>query len=274
MPSRKHEIFVGIEGDCQSGGEDLSQATPVEYRADAVTVVRDDGGALRGAIVVEIQVGVDADKRWTWPLYVAALRARMRCPAMLLVVALESAIARWAAKPIALGHPGFELVPIVVSYANLPRVTDLAFARRAPELAVLSALAHPELETAEVAAAAIHGLPPKDAGIYLDLVLKALPDAARIIMEAHMIENYEYQSDFARRYIAQGRDEGREEGREEGLRAAAIQLARAKLGTLSADEEARLAAMTDADGALTGLIIALGRAANADEARVALERTA
>ena len=30
--------------------------------------------------------------------------------------------------------------------------------------------------------------------------------------------NYEYQSEFARKYVAQGREEGRQEGRQEGLK--------------------------------------------------------
>jgi predicted transposase YdaD len=31
-----------------------------------------------------------------------------------------------------------------------------------------------------------------------------------------MMKGYEYQSDFAKKYVAQGRDEGRTEGRDEG----------------------------------------------------------
>lgn len=44
-----------------------------------------------------------------------------------------------------------------------------------------------------------------------------LNDAARAALEELMQSgNYEYQSDFARKYVAQGREEGREEGRQEG----------------------------------------------------------
>ncbi|WP_063934786.1 hypothetical protein [Archangium violaceum] len=46
----------------------------------------------------------------------------------------------------------------------------------------------------------------------------SLNDAARTALEALMSSGtYEYQSEFARRYLAQGREEGRQEGRQEGL---------------------------------------------------------
>jgi predicted transposase YdaD len=42
--------------------------------------------------------------------------------------------------------------------------------------------------------------------------------AARRALEKLMASgNYDFQSDFARKYLARGRQEGREEGREEGL---------------------------------------------------------
>ncbi|MEO5725743.1 MAG: hypothetical protein ABI134_29015 [Byssovorax sp.] len=42
----------------------------------------------------------------------------------------------------------------------------------------------------------------------------ALNEAARRALEA-MMKGYEYQSDFAKKYVAQGREEGRDEGRTE-----------------------------------------------------------
>ena len=42
---------------------------------------------------------------------------------------------------------------------------------------------------------------------YLDLVLNSLNVAARRALEA-MMKGYEYESDFAKKYVAEGRDEG------------------------------------------------------------------
>src|SRR5215475_13937259 len=46
---------------------------------------------------------------------------------------------------------------------------------------------------------------------YGDIVLHSLNEAARRALEA-MMKGYEYQSDFAKKYVALGRDQGRGEG--------------------------------------------------------------
>ena len=85
-----------------------------------------------------------------------------------------------------------------------------------PELAVLSAMAHPELEIATTAFDAIAELPEDQNRLYSDLILSKLPGEIRPILEARM-KGYEYQSDFARKYYYQGHNEGLEKGRNEGI---------------------------------------------------------
>jgi hypothetical protein len=150
-------------------------------------------------------------------------RAKHRCPAGLLVVAPDPAIAAWCAEPIETGIPGFALRPPVLGRAAVPVVTDPAEAARRPELAVLSALAHGDGELgAAIAAAALPAVARLDderARFYGDLVLNSLNEATRKALEA-MMKGYEFQSDFAKKYVALGRDEGRSEGRtEEAARA-------------------------------------------------------
>ena len=53
--------------------------TLVSYRADVVVLLVREQPVF--ALIVEVQLGVDPDKRLSWPLYVAAVRARYRCPA-------------------------------------------------------------------------------------------------------------------------------------------------------------------------------------------------
>jgi hypothetical protein len=90
-------------------------------------------------------------------------------------------------------------------------VTDPEEASRRPELGVLSAMAHGESEQgATVAAAvlpAIRGLDDDRARFYYDLVYNSMNDAARRSLET-MMKGYEYQSDFAKKYVAQGHAEG------------------------------------------------------------------
>jgi hypothetical protein len=198
----------------------LTEIVPTEYRADLVVLPERDGEPVFG-IVVEVQLGRDEEKQWSWPLYASALRAKLRVPTCVLVVAPEPAVARWAAGPIETGQPGCPFVPMVLGPGAIPYVTDLEQASKAPELAVLSALAHgQEEEGAKVALAAIgaaRGLDPDRARLYHDLVLSALNEAARKALEELMASGrYEYQSDFAKKYLAEGRAEGWAEGKAEG----------------------------------------------------------
>jgi hypothetical protein len=84
---------------------------------------------------------------------------------------------------------------------------------------VLSAITHGETKQGATIAAtvlpAIRGLDDERARLYYDLVYNSLNEAARRSMEA-MMKGYEYQSDFAKKYVAQGRTEGHTEGRTEG----------------------------------------------------------
>jgi hypothetical protein len=123
-------------------------------------------------------------------------------------------VAGWCAEPIETGIPGFVLRPPVLQRTAVPVVTDLGEAARRPELGVLSAMAHGETEQgATIASAvlpAIRGLDDDRARFYYDLVYNSLNEAARHALEA-MMKGYEYQSDFAKKYVAQGITEGRAE---------------------------------------------------------------
>ena len=126
----------------------------------------------------------------------------------------DPAVAGWCAEPIEIGVPGFVLNPPVLRRTAVPVVTDPEEATRRPELGVLSAMAHGDTEQGATIAAtvlpAIQGLDEDRAKLYYDLVYNSLNEAARRALEA-MMKGYEYQSDFAKKYVAQGRTEGRTE---------------------------------------------------------------
>jgi predicted transposase YdaD len=208
---------------------------------------------------------------------------------VLLVVTPSRSVATWARQPIDLGHPGFRLVPIVITFDDVPKVRDRVAASRLPELAVLSAMAHREIKIAEAAIEAILPLKEDQARLYLDVILDALPAAKRRRLEARMLR-YEYKSDFARKYygeglekglqdgveqgikrgIKRGRREGRQEGHQAGLRGAVITLAQARLKPLSDELVSAINAVSDAR-ILTELVSALGKARSVRAARAALE---
>ncbi|MEA2559384.1 MAG: hypothetical protein QOH06_888 [Acidobacteriota bacterium] len=233
MPSMAHEILVDlfrnrpalaaeilIEAlgvslppytEARLASTDLTEIQPAEYRADIVVILLDRDRPVR-VIIVEVQLAVDPRKRLSWPAYVTVSRAIHGCPADLLVVAPDPQVSGWCAEPIEIGVPGFVLRPPVLRRTSVPVVTDLEEAARRPELGVLSAMAHGETEQgATIAAAvlsAIRGLDDDRVRLYYDLVYNSLNKAARRELEG-MMKGYEYQSDFAKKYVAEGLTQGR-----------------------------------------------------------------
>ncbi|MEP7244125.1 MAG: DUF4351 domain-containing protein [Gammaproteobacteria bacterium] len=199
---------------------DLTDLQPAEYRADMVIQLSKEGPVY--GIVVEVQLSADDRKRFVWPAYVANLRARLECPVSLLVVTADEAVARWAARCVDLG--GFHhFTPYVLGPSGVPEITDPAQACNNPELSVLSAMAHGRdsnteraIEIALAAQRASAGLDADRSKIYCDLIMSSPGEAARQALEKMDPQKYEYQSDFARRYIALGRTEGRLEGETQG----------------------------------------------------------
>jgi predicted transposase YdaD len=259
MPSMTHEILVDLfknrpslaaeilaevlgvplppYSEARLASIDLTEIQPAEYRADAVVVLVDRDIPVR-VIIVEVQLAVDPRKRLSWPVYVTVSRAIHECPADLLIVAPEPAVAGWCAEPIEIGVPDFILHPPVLRRTAVPVVTDPTEAARRPELGVLSAMVHGETgQGATIAAAvlpAVRELDEDRARFYYDLVYNSLNEAARRSLEA-MMKGYEYQSDFAKKYVAQGRAEGRTEGLVEGrAEGRAEEAARALLTVLRA----------------------------------------
>jgi hypothetical protein len=230
---------------------DLTEVIPTEYRADlVVTLTRDDAPVL--AVVVEAQLRVDARKRRAWPAYVAILHARLGCPVMLLVVCPLAAVAAWCAAPIVVSEPGLVLTPVVLGPDSVPVLEDPVAARASPELAVLSAMAHggrPEhTEVLDALLVALHAVDREHARLYADIVLAALPAAARTHLEALMtIIGYEYQSDFARRYMAEGKAQGLAAGLAVGKVSALLAILDARAVDVPRDVRERIEACTDLD---------------------------
>jgi hypothetical protein len=215
-PSLAAEMLVEVLGvpvppytEARLASIDLTEATPTEYRADVVILLFHEGKPVL-VIIVEVQLKKDDDKPFVWPSYLTSGRKQHRCAANLLVIAPKPLVADWCAKPIEIGPPGFVLHPNVLRREGIPVVTDPAEAARRVELAVLSAMAHGETEQgASIAAAVlpvIDGLDDDRARFYYDLVYNSLNEAARRALE-EMMKGYEYQSDFAKKYVAQGRTE-------------------------------------------------------------------
>jgi hypothetical protein len=128
-PSLGAELLTEVLGvpvppytDARVTSIDLTQIRPAEYRADVVVLLLDQGVPM-GVLIVEVQLGIDHDKRFTWPEYTTGARAKHRCPVTLLVVAPDPEIAAWCAEPIEIGVPGFVMVPPVLGREAVPIIT-------------------------------------------------------------------------------------------------------------------------------------------------------
>ncbi len=139
------------------------------------------------------------------------------------------------------------LTPLVLGPSVVPTVRGEAEAILAPELAVLSVMLHGReegaLEMAQATLAAARGLDDERARLYADLVLLSVDEAARAILEALMASgNYEYQSDFARRYVAEGVAQGRAQGEAKGRAHAVLSVLSARRIEVPDAVRARIAA--------------------------------
>lgn len=167
-------------------------------------------------MVVEIQSSSDPRKAFTWPVYLCATRARHECPTLLVVLATNDKIAAEAEASIDLGHPGFQLKPIVITREQIPLVNDVESARRLPRLAILSALTHHSLEVAAAALDVLKRSTSDYVEVYKDLILSALSEAEQKILEELMSQPYEWKSVQAKKQIADIRAQSKQEGLMEG----------------------------------------------------------
>ncbi|MGW5111422.1 hypothetical protein [Nocardia sp. NPDC004123] len=209
------------------GPETVTVLGPLELHLD-VALVGGNPQRPEYAIIQEVQNTCTADElariRSSWPEYVTNLRKRLGCPVVLLAYCPIERVAAAVGQPIETGHPGFVFTPITYWPGRLGPVTDPDQAREWPELVLLSAPGHVQDESRrpvlEMVLRALETFGPERGLIYYDYISARLPEAARIELEAIMsisVENYRWESEFARRHQAIGHAEGVAEGKAEGV---------------------------------------------------------
>jgi hypothetical protein len=196
---------------------DCTQA-PIEFRADSVVVLRDETGAALMAVIVEVQLGRDSGKRFSWPVYVTTLRSQHKCETALLIICPDRSMARWCERTIRLG-PNGAITPLAIDPSRMPLITDPDQARASPELAVLSTVAHPdEADDEPVLEAMLAGLATLDqdrARVYLSYVISSLPAVTVKRLEEMMttIQDFDY---LGEKYFSHWLDKGEVRGEVKG----------------------------------------------------------
>lgn len=231
----------------------LDQLIPVEFRADLVLELHDASGAIVLAIVLEVQREKDPDKKLSWLVYVAVVRARKRCPTIVLVVAPDADVAAWAMEPIDSGLGRGSCSPLVLGPAIVPRITDEALAEQEPELALLSAVAHGNgpngLDVIQAFSRALDRLDRELAAAYFQIVYTALREPMRNALEAMVMERQaETKATFPplmQKLIDRGELEGEIRGKLDGARGILLRLVAQAGIALSDDDRARVQACAD-----------------------------
>jgi len=249
----------------------LDQLVPVVFRADLVIEFRAATGAIVLAVIIEMQRGKDPEKKYSWLAYAANVRAKGRCPTVLIVIAPDPKVAEWAAEPIDTGLGLGTFRPVVIGPSTVPEVTDASLAAREAELSVLSAVAHGNgpngLAVLQAALVGLAGLDQDHAAVYFHVIYNALHEPMQRALEVLLMEQQTEGAasfpPFVQRLIDRGfrdgelkglRDgkleghrDGKLEGKLEGLRDALLRLtARAGIA-LTEIERARVQACGDSE---------------------------
>jgi hypothetical protein len=234
----------------------LDQLIPVEFRADLVLELMNEGGALVLSIILEVQREEKPRKKYSWPVYVTVVRAQKECQTVVLVVAPDAKVAAWAAESIDLGLGLGHVKPLVLGPAVVPVMTDLAEAERETELAILSAVAHGNgpngLAVVLAALGALGRFDQEHAAVYFQIIYDGLREPLRRALETLIMERMDQAKatfpPFAQQLIDRGKLEGIREGKLEGIREGKLEGIRE--GELKGKRDALLRLLTRAGIAL------------------------
>jgi hypothetical protein len=197
-------------------------------------------------VLTEVQLDIDDAKRFSWPHYEAAARARWRCDACVLVFTVDERVAKWAATPVRVGPSGSVFRAVVIGPRAMPRLAPEEVALHPPELALLSALAYGAHDASLLTSTleSFESLDRDRTAAYLDLLRYNLGDAFDRALEALMTTapHNKYLSEPFRKLFADGAAKGVLDGR----RASLLTVFAARRLELTAEERARIDACEDA----------------------------
>ncbi|WP_285494210.1 hypothetical protein [Actinomadura sp. NBRC 104425] len=234
--------------DASEVSESCTDHKTSEYMADAAVLLKTQDGPW--GVVVEVQRNDRLhDKQYTWPLYLATLRARHECPATLLVIAPQPAVARACAATIETGHPGYDLTPLVLRPEHVPVMTDPDAIAAEPAMGVLSAMFHagPD-DTLDAIVHAHDKIAEKDRAVarrYHDWVSALIPEAVRKSLEEKMKTESRWYSETAQAWIAEGKAQGIAEGEAVGEAKSVLLILEARGITVTDEQRQRVLTCTD-----------------------------
>jgi hypothetical protein len=227
MPSNEHEIPLQLVDDklellpelirrtlalqlppykeLRREKSELGELSPTDRRADLVLTLR-DGNIVKAGIILEVQLKPDNRKKYNGPAYAASLHAELNLarfdpktneeagdpiPVYLVILTFSEATASWAQDPIKTLMPNAPLRFLVIGPSLIPRIEKSDEAKKSPELALLSAMAHArrpkDISVVAATYEAISSLAdPERVNIYLDYLAAVLSDGLKTHLEKLM----------------------------------------------------------------------------------------
>jgi hypothetical protein len=240
-------VPVPAGGRARLGPTDANSVMPTQFTADSVVIV-DDPGTGRPAlvIVVEPQGREDKTKCYAWPAYLANVRKAVQCPhAVLIVVCPDPREAEKCRKVIPMGHPGWDLHPIVIDPAHAPPDQGAG-----PYLLLFLACLHAlDMETRAGAARVLDAI--RDTGAstaqrkrLAAIILERASQAAQRHLE-ELMATAEYKNDFIESYVKVGIEQGIQQGAVADSAEKLLRLLDGRGLNPTDNQRARVAASTD-----------------------------
>jgi hypothetical protein len=218
-------VPVPDDATADLGPTSLNAVVPAEFTADSVVIVSDTSTKKPVlVVVVEPQGRDDRTKAYSWPAYLANVREAVQCPsAVLIVVCPDPREAEKCRQVIKMGHPEWDLWPIVIDPLHAPDAVG-AGPYLILFLACLPALDMESEAGARRVLAAIRVTGASDANRrrLTAIILKRASGAARQILE-DMMSTTEWKDDFIEGYVQLGVEQGLEQGLEQGAASAKAQ---------------------------------------------------
>lgn len=224
-------VSVPTDARARLGPTDANSVVPAQFTADSVVIVDDPGtGKPELIIVIEPQGREDKTKIYAWPAYLANLREAVQCPrAVLIVVCPDSHEAERCRKVISMGHPGWDLWPIVIDPAHAPSDQGAG-----PYLLLfLACLPALDMESEAGAARVLEAIRETGASTaqrkrLATIILERASQAAQRHLE-ELMATAEYKNDFIESYVQVGIEQGIAKGIEKGIQRGAVADAAEKL---------------------------------------------
>jgi hypothetical protein len=204
--------FAPCFGDTGEVRIDLAVSAEVEHPEHPLAGI---------AMIIEVQKKIDHCKQWRLWVYWALLAERLKRPTAILVVPLSKAVSRWSRGLGDQEIPKRESL-LVLDHQNMPRISDLAQARRRPAMAVLSALIHAvdhDLELAQIGLTVALELTDDRRWRYASSILSTVPEdeRKRMIGALTMEQQYEFtELELNSMVYHDGLREGARKGKLEG----------------------------------------------------------